>query len=214
MNGSEVGRWQNGPGEPSFCYDESWVHAETGRPLSLSLPFRSDNAPYKGQIVHVFFDNLLPDSDAIRRRLAQHHRAHSADPFGLLAVLGRDCVGAIQLLPPDETPTGLDLIEGDPLSEADIAHILKATVSGTPLGHHHETVDIRRRHWYIHATAVKQDKKVVDEIIEELIATTDSAIETAASVLPPRFPYHIAESLFEGLRTQRDKLAQQESKLA
>lgn len=143
MNGAQVGRWNNGPGEPSVTYDESWVRSPAARPLSISLPFRSDNAPYRGQIVHDFFDNLLPDSEAIRRRLAQHHRADSANPFDLLAVLGRDCVGAIQLLPPGETPTGLDHIEGDPVSEADIARILRSTVSGAPLGQDDETADLR-----------------------------------------------------------------------
>jgi serine/threonine-protein kinase HipA len=143
MNGVEVGRWQSGPGEHALWYDASWVRAPSARPLSLSLPFRSDNAPYRGPIVHNFFDNLLPDSDAIRRRLAQHYRADSANAFDLLAVLGRDCVGAIQLLAPGETPTGLDHIEGDPLSEANIAHLLRTTVSGAPLGQDDEAADLR-----------------------------------------------------------------------
>jgi serine/threonine-protein kinase HipA len=143
MNGSEVGTWLNEAGGSSLSYRASWIGDPAGRPLSLSLPFRSDNAPYKGPLVHDFFDNLLPDSDIIRRRLAQHHRADSAAPFDLLAVLGRDCVGAIQLLPPDEAPTGLDHVEGDPLSDADIARILESAVSGAPLGHDERTADLR-----------------------------------------------------------------------
>ncbi|CAM3360855.1 Serine/threonine-protein kinase HipA [Bordetella sputigena] len=143
MNGAAVGTWLSEPGESSLAYDPAWVHAPGGRPLSLSLPFRLDNAPYRGAVVHDFFDNLLPDSDVIRRRLAQHHRADSAAPFDLLAVLGRDCVGAIQLLPPDEVPAGLDRIDADPLTDADIAMILRSTVSGTPLGHDDHTGDLR-----------------------------------------------------------------------
>jgi serine/threonine-protein kinase HipA len=143
MNGLEVGQWESGGGEPSFFYNDAWLRSPEGRPLSLSLPFRSDNAPYKGAVVYDFFDNLLPDSDAIRRRLAQHHQAASAEPFDLLTVLGRDCVGAIQLLAPGEMPQGLKRIEGDPLSTADVARILRTAVSGTPLGHDDRTADLR-----------------------------------------------------------------------
>ncbi|OZI20968.1 toxin HipA [Bordetella genomosp. 9] len=143
MNGSAVGAWRNEPGGSSLTYSDAWIDDPGGRPLSLSLPFRLGNTPYKGAIVDDFFDNLLPDSDVIRRRLAQHHRADSAAPFDLLAVLGRDCVGAIQLLPPDESPAGLDRIDADPLTDADIALILRSAVSGTPLGHDDRTSDLR-----------------------------------------------------------------------
>ncbi|ANN69154.1 type II toxin-antitoxin system HipA family toxin [Bordetella bronchialis] len=143
MNGAHVGLWAEEAGVSSLQYSPAWLDDPAGRPLSLSLPFRLGNAPYKGAVVHDFFDNLLPDSDAIRRRLAQHHRADSAAPFDLLAVLGRDCVGAVQLLPPGEVPTGLDHIEADPLDDADIARILKAAVSGAPLGHEDRTADLR-----------------------------------------------------------------------
>jgi HipA-like protein len=180
MNGAQVGRWNNGPGEPSVTYDESWVRSPAARPLSISLPFRSDNAPYRGQIVHDFFDNLLPDSEAIRRRLAQHHRADSANPFDLLAVLGRDCVGAIQLM----------------------------GVKGSS-GLHYRIAEIRRRHWHTHGREIHLDKKTVDGIIQELIEATDSAIGAATAMLPAGFPSHVADSIFMGLRAQRDKLAQQ-----
>ncbi|WP_256742916.1 HipA N-terminal domain-containing protein, partial [Cronobacter sakazakii] len=76
-------------------------------PLSLSLPFTPGNQSYRGAQVRDYFDNLLPDSENIRRRLAMRYRAQSLEPFDLLAELGRDCVGAIQLLPAGEAPEGL-----------------------------------------------------------------------------------------------------------
>ena len=39
------------------------------------------------------------DSDDIRRRLASRFRTASTGAFDLLQVIGRDCVGAVQLLP-------------------------------------------------------------------------------------------------------------------
>jgi serine/threonine-protein kinase HipA len=45
------------------------------------------------------FDNLVPDSDQIRKRLATRTDADGIDAFSLLAAVGRDCVGALQFLP-------------------------------------------------------------------------------------------------------------------
>lgn len=100
-----------------------------GRPLSLSLPFNLQNMPIKGDKVANYFDNLLPDSDAIRRRVAERFRTGSIEPFDLLKAIGRDCVGAVQILDEDEVPTHFDRIEGVPLSEEDIERHLIETVS-------------------------------------------------------------------------------------
>ncbi|PWW80980.1 hypothetical protein CR164_12725 [Prosthecochloris marina] len=54
---------------------------------------------YTGDSVYFFFDNLLPNSDAIRKRIRDRFATGSIDAFQLLAEIGRDCVGAIQLLP-------------------------------------------------------------------------------------------------------------------
>lgn len=48
-----------------------------------------------------FFDNLLPDSREIRERMVARFKANSTEPFDILAQVGRDCVGATQLLPAD-----------------------------------------------------------------------------------------------------------------
>ena len=84
-----------------LCYD-----AVLGRPrrkagrISLSLPDQlSTGSRIKGDKVGFFFDNLLPDSEAIRaaRPLAlQHHERHA--PSTCSRPIGRDCVGALQLL--------------------------------------------------------------------------------------------------------------------
>ena len=110
-------------------YDLDWVRAANGRPLSLSLPFNVNNLPLKGDAVVNYFDNLLPDSDAIRRRVAERFRTGSIEPFDLLAAIGRDCVGAVQLMGEDETPAGFDRTEGVPLRDEDIERHLIETVA-------------------------------------------------------------------------------------
>ena len=129
-NGVRVGRWTiPARGEMELHYDGAWTNADIGRPLSLSLPFNLQNLPLKGEKVLNYFDNLLPDSDAIRRRVAERFRTGSTDPFDLLKAIGRDCVGAVQILDEDETPEGFNRIDGAPLSEEDIERHLVETVS-------------------------------------------------------------------------------------
>ncbi|MBN3809477.1 type II toxin-antitoxin system HipA family toxin [Paraburkholderia sp. Ac-20347] len=140
MNGLPVGHWEIVRGVERLAYAESWLEDEQGRPLSLSLPFTPGNQPLRGDIVTDYFDNLLPDSERIRRRIATRYRTGGTTPFELLAVLGRDCVGALQLLPAGEAPVDLEQIEGRPLDEHAIAQLLRDTTA-TPRAAEHDTVD-------------------------------------------------------------------------
>lgn len=134
-NGIRVGRWTiPARGEMELHYDPDWTGADIGRPLSLSLPFNLHGLPLKGERVANYFDNLLPDSDVIRRRVAERFRTGSTDPFDLLKAVGSDCVGAVQILDEHETPDGHDRIEGVPLSDEDIERHLIETVSPRAFG--------------------------------------------------------------------------------
>lgn len=133
-NGERVGSWHIPTrGEDELLYDEHWLRSALGRPLSLSLPLIG-RAAHKGDAVRNYFDNLLPDSIPIRERIARRFRTGSADAFDLLQAIGRDCVGAIQLLGEDDTPTGVDRIEGTPLTEQDVEQLLLHTVDPGRLG--------------------------------------------------------------------------------
>src|SRR4051812_45549571 len=94
-NGLRVGTWRiPARGAVELQYDRAWKDSPAGRPLSLSLPFGVDDAPLRGERVQNYFDNLLPDSAAIRKRIAGRFGTGSVDPFDLLRAIGRDCVGA------------------------------------------------------------------------------------------------------------------------
>lgn len=127
LNGAPVGFWEKTRGEDRLQYLPEWVADEQNIPLSLSLPFTPGNQLCRGDVVRNYFDNLLPDSENIRRRLAMRYRAGSSDPFDLLAELGRDCAGAIQLLPLGEDPTDALSVNCRPLSETEVAIILRNT---------------------------------------------------------------------------------------
>jgi serine/threonine-protein kinase HipA len=135
MNGQRVGQWSNTTSRAQvFTYDPTWHASAEARPLSLSMPFVAGNRPFRGGVVEAYFDNLLPDSDAIRKRIAERLRATGTDAFSLLREIGRDCVGAIQVLPEGETPTDVFSIQARPLDDDGVARALKSAAGVAALG--------------------------------------------------------------------------------
>lgn len=127
MNGHPVGEWSvNSSGIHEFNYHDSWLDSDLCRPLSLSLPLRPYNQKYKGPIVESFFDNLLPDSLQIRRRIQARFHKKTTQAFDLLEEIGRDCVGAIQLLPPEIKNADIYKITGKDVNKNEIENILMA----------------------------------------------------------------------------------------
>ena len=134
MNGIRVGVWSPPlSNASSFQYDPEWIDTPERRVLSLSLPFTPGNVPLRGKMVTDFFYNLLPDTEEIRRRIMARYGTRSTKPFDLLTAVGRECVGAIQLLPEGESSDGFDLIKGEVLDEKGIELALGAAISGSPL---------------------------------------------------------------------------------
>jgi serine/threonine-protein kinase HipA len=132
LNGRMVGvlrRESNGAID--FLYDRHWLDWESALPVSLSLPLREDR--YIGAPVTNVFDNLLPDSDVIRRRVAERVGAGGTDAYSLLAALGHDCVGALQFLPDGIDPGPAGKIEGKPVDETEVANIIQ-NLAVSPLG--------------------------------------------------------------------------------
>jgi serine/threonine-protein kinase HipA len=129
-NGAHVGIWRlPGRGVSEFEYDASWLAAPESRPLSLSLPLTLDRVPHRGAAVEAYFDNLLPDSEPIRRRLQERFHTASGSAFELLSAIGRDCVGAVQILPAEDTPADTRKIEAHALSDNAIAAELAGITS-------------------------------------------------------------------------------------
>lgn len=132
LNNRLVGRlMKEVSGAISFRYDSSWLDWELASPISLSLPLRDDT--YIGAPVSAVFENLLPDSEILRRHVAEKVGAAGIDAYSLLSVIGRDCVGALQIIPEEmELKVSRD-IEGEEVSEQDIASILR-NLARSPLG--------------------------------------------------------------------------------
>jgi serine/threonine-protein kinase HipA len=130
MNGEAVGTWSWLATGQELKYAESWLNSPRGRPLSLSLPFQPGNKPLGEPAVRFWFENLLPDSKTIRERLSRQFNVGSMTAFDLLAEVGRDCVGALQIVPEGDDPGEIRAIRGEALSDAEVAEELVAALSG------------------------------------------------------------------------------------
>ena len=119
-------------GAIGFQYDGDWLGSEHALPVSLSLPLRED--AYRGAPVAAVFENLLPDSDALRRRVAEKVGARGTDAYSLLAAIGRDCVGALQFIADgNEVIDTSATIEGEAVDDAAIEKLLRS-LTQAPLG--------------------------------------------------------------------------------
>ncbi|MCA1779823.1 MAG: type II toxin-antitoxin system HipA family toxin [Xanthomonadaceae bacterium] len=132
LNGRLVGRLARATdGAMRFEYAHDWLDWEHAIPVSTSMPLM--DRPVTGIVARAVFDNLLPDDDRIRARIAARVGAEGTDAFSMLAALGRDCVGALQFLPEDATPAPPGPPEGERITHSDMAERIRS-LAAAPLG--------------------------------------------------------------------------------
>lgn len=134
VGSSRVGKYSREPGgATSFRYDLEWLSSERSFPISLSMPL-SDRV-WSGEKANAYFDGLLPDDRSVREKIAAREHADSAGVFDLLAVIGRDCVGALRFVPEGLEPGDPEKMAYRPVSDNEIATRI-ASLATTPLGIH------------------------------------------------------------------------------
>lgn len=219
LNARHVGQLvRERSGAISFSYAADWLAWEHHLPISRSLPLRPDR--YVGAPVLAVFDNLLPDFEPIRRRIAERVGAEGTDPFSLLSEIGRDCVGALQFLPGDEAPAPADRLTGERLSDEQIAALLKE-LDIAPLG-------IRRERDFRLSIAGAQEKTALlfhdgnwieptgttptTHIIKPQIGRLPNGMDLTNSVENEHLCLKLLESF--GLRTAQTKIVQFEDQKA
>lgn len=132
MNGELVGALtKQANGAHNFQYDIDWLHSGKARPLSLSLKLQVP--VITSDAVINYFDNLLPDSPKVRDRIVARYNVASKQPFDLLKEVGKDSVGAITLLSPDNAYSKKDM-QYEALNGTKLESILSAYQSDIPLG--------------------------------------------------------------------------------
>ncbi len=141
VGSSKVGRYFREPsGATSFRYDPDWLSSEKAFPISLSMPL-SDRV-WSGEGAASCFDGLLPDDRTVREKIAAREHADSAGIFDLLAVIGRDCVGALRFVPEGLDPGDPTKMEYRLVTDDEIA-VRIASLGTTPLGVHADDDDFR-----------------------------------------------------------------------
>lgn len=76
------------------------AEASRDRAVSVSLPV--NEPPETPWAAFNFLDNLLPENATIRARIARQHGVDPNDSFGLIGAIGRECAGALVLVPSGE----------------------------------------------------------------------------------------------------------------
>lgn len=112
LDGTLIGTaTQSSQGSLGFSYDDEYTVRADPTPLSLSLPVLSNR--HRDKAVRAYLEGLLPDSEGARQRWASEYHVSPNNPFALLAHVGRDAAGAVQILPPEVDPADAWARTGD-----------------------------------------------------------------------------------------------------
>jgi len=123
--------------EPRLRYLSAYVDQRGEGALGLSVPLPVAGRPYRGDVVDHWIEGLLPEGET-RTVLERYFRIRRGDGFGLLRALGRDCAGAVTLLPSEEAPP--DDLHGAlrPMSADEVSEAV-SSLRQRPLGVDEET---------------------------------------------------------------------------
>ncbi len=83
-----------------FEYDTGYLDRTDAEPVSLTMPLRTD--PYRDKVLFPFFDGLIPEGwllDIAERSWKIDLR----DRMSLLLACCRDCIGAVSIVPLENT---------------------------------------------------------------------------------------------------------------
>jgi len=82
-----------------FTYDSRYLEQTDAEPVSLTLPLREQ--PYDSNILHPFFDGLIPEGWLLDVAL-RNSDISQLDRMGLLLLCCKDCIGAVSVQPVEE----------------------------------------------------------------------------------------------------------------
>jgi serine/threonine-protein kinase HipA len=72
---------------------------------------------------------------------------------------------------------------------------------------HYLIEKIQRRHWIAQAQQVGLGAMAAEQLVEDVIKSTESVIDEVGKLLPDDFPMDVAEAVFSGMRKQSARLA-------
>ncbi len=111
----------------SFNYAPEHLADPDAMAVSMSLPLRE--SPFGDVETRAFYDNLLAEQDGVLAAVMAREGLQRTDIAGLLYHLGKDCAGALSVLPegapPAKVPGRLDR-DYRPLTDAQVAQIVQS----------------------------------------------------------------------------------------
>ncbi|HVY53167.1 MAG TPA: type II toxin-antitoxin system HipA family toxin [Gammaproteobacteria bacterium] len=172
--------------------------------LSSHLKYQADGGPGIEKIMSL----LLGSSNAIKDR-DDFFRAQIL--FWLLAAIDGHAKNFSIYLEPNGnyrlTPF-YDLISAHPLLVKKQLQLKKIKMAMALKGKnlHYHWNDLQRRYFLETAKSVHYSVKKTEIIMEEMLDSVELVIEKVSSKLPSSFPEYIAQSIFKGMRSAKDRL--------
>lgn len=100
VDGQRAGTLAESGKQITFQYDPQWLGNPEAVAVSMTLPLRAE--PYVAEGLHPFFENLLPEGWLLELA-TKKLKISKDDAFGLLIATCADCIGAVEILPAEET---------------------------------------------------------------------------------------------------------------
>jgi serine/threonine-protein kinase HipA len=100
---------QKSGGSFRFEYHAEWQRNPRHIPLSRSIPLQQQRHGFRP--ISNFMWGLLPDNERTLDEWAKRFQVSARNPFALLAAVGEDCPGAVQLAPPEQDLQGRENIK-------------------------------------------------------------------------------------------------------
>ena len=123
LHGRPIGVLSGTPLRLAFQYDRDIVAEYGASSILLSLALPVTRKKLDGPAVFNYFDGLLPEGQ-VRSHLAAANRITTPDALGLLSVLGADCAGAVQALPPGTGPDGPS--QAAAMTDEEVRHVVES----------------------------------------------------------------------------------------
>jgi serine/threonine-protein kinase HipA len=114
---------QDRAGDLTFRYLDEWLNNREATPLSLSMPLTGDD--FGDSTVKPYLWGLLPDNEAVLQRWGREFAVSARNPFAILAQVGEDCAGAVQIVQHERLDAARASGTIEPVSDAEIAAALR-----------------------------------------------------------------------------------------
>lgn len=144
LDGQRIGTLiQSEQGNLTFSYDDAYRQQRGATPLSLSLPLA--RSEHKNRPTRSFLQGLLPDSPGRLEELSRGFGVSPRNPFALLAHMGRDAAGAVQILPEGEASGDAAVRTGelDVLDEGDFADLIADVIANQDTWGRRDNANVR-----------------------------------------------------------------------